>query len=353
MEFVIRDKGQGRFFEYNLNHFRRIHNRRNLDPELYPQELVNMYKRFRGFPPDLNNPKTFTEKLQWLKLYDATPLKSRLADKYLVRNWIEEKIGAQYLIPLLGVWDDFDDIDFNELPDQFVLKCNHGSAMNVIVRDKKAFDKYKSFAREKINAWLNINHAAFNFELQYTRINHKIIAEKVMKDGDAPDIGNYRFWCFGGKPIFCGVDDGNLADLRIDYFDMNWKPNGFENANHPNSEHPEQIQPPKNFELMKELAAKLAEGFAFVRVDLYEIEGRVYFGEMTFVPGAGFFYYKSKGTDEYLGSLLKLPDATPPDCRSLRTKRTKSLVETLWRGIFYCRCTSRPRLVIMHAVIDL
>ena len=214
------------------------------------------------------------------------------------------------MIPLLGVWDDFDDIDFDELPDQFVLKCNHGSAMNIIVRDKKSFDKQR--AREKLNAWLAVDFADLLLELHYTRIKRKIIAEKFMANGDAPDLTDYKFWCFDGKPIVVQCETDRSTDLRFDYFDMDFKHTDIERSDHKLSDHPEKIRKPKKFKLMKKLAATLAEGFPFVRVDFYEIDGQVYFGEMTFTPGAGNFYYKSEGTDEYLGSLLTLPKITPP-----------------------------------------
>ncbi|MBR2774964.1 MAG: hypothetical protein IKD73_08280 [Selenomonadaceae bacterium] len=309
LEFHIQNKADENFFNNTLSRFRRIRACRNINPKLYPSVLAQDFQQRRGKPLDFANLQTFTEKMQWIKLYDATPLKSRLADKFLVRSWITEKIGAQYLIPLLGVWDSFDDIDFNALPDQFVLKCNHGSAMNVVVRDKHSFDKQR--AREKFNAWLAQDFALLFLELHYTRINRKIIAEKFMQDGDAPDLTDYKFWCFGGKPTYCKVITERTQSPRLDYFDMNWQHMNFEQNNQPNSEHPEQIPPPKNFELMKTLAAKLSEGFAHVRVDFYEIGGRVYFGEMTFTPGAGNFSYKSEGTDEYLGTLLTLPKASP------------------------------------------
>ncbi|MBE8951573.1 MAG: hypothetical protein SR1Q7_00310 [Quinella sp. 1Q7] len=315
LEFHIRNDDDKKFFGETHVRMQIQRQVKNLNPQFYSAVVAQGFRQRMRRPLNLTNPRTFTEKLQWIKLYDATPIKSRLTDKYLVRRWIADKIGAQYLIPLLGVWDDFDDIDFDDLPDQFVLKCNHGSGMNVIVRDKSTFDKRA--AREKINAWLAFDYSALFLELHYTRIKRKIIAEKFMANGDLPDIDNYKFWCFNGEPNFCGFDsgrtaDGNINNLRIDYFDMDWQPNGFENGAHPNSEHPENIPQPKNFELMKKLAATLAEGFDFVRVDLYEVDGHVYFGEMTFTPGAGNFYYKSAGTDEYLGSLLTLPAPTPP-----------------------------------------
>ena len=301
----------------DLKFFKRIHYRiqtnrkhRNMDSKLFQNVLAKSFKKRTGKPLDLKNPKTFTEKLQWIKIFDATPLKSRLTDKYAVRSWIAEKIGDEYLIPLLGVWNDFDDINFDDLPEKFVLKCNHGSAMNIIVRDKKFFDIER--ARERINAWLALDFSTLFLELHYSRIDRKIIAEKFFTNGDAPDLIDYKFWCFDGNPTYCKVITARTQNARLDYFDMNWQHMKFEQNNRPNSEHPELIPKPKNFELMKKLAYTLSEGFAFVRVDFYEIEYKVYFGEMTFAPHAGYFSYKSEGTDEYLGSLLKLPKPTPP-----------------------------------------
>ena len=308
LEFHINDKDDENFYNGIKNQLKVQRVRRNMEPEEYPKLVATDFEQRRGKPLDFNNVQTFTEKLNWIKVFDATPLKSRLADKYAVRGWIADKIGSQYLIPLLGVWNDFDEINFNELPNQFVLKCNHSWNANIIVRDKNNFDKQK--AREQINAWLNIDHAARSFELHYTRIQRRILAEKFMSNGDLPNLIDYRFWCFNGKPFICGFDDGSIAQ-PTDFFDMNWKVTDIEKRDYPNSEHPEQIPPPKNFELMKNLAAKLAEGFAFVRVDFYEIEGKVYFSEMTFTPGAANFSYKSAGTDEQLGGLLKLPKKYP------------------------------------------
>ncbi len=281
-----------------------------LQPSQYKKAIELQYRQATGQVMDLDNPKNFTEKLQWLKLYDSTPIKTRLADKYLVRQWVAEKIGAEYLIPLLGVWDNFDDIDFDLLPNQFALKTNHASGTNIIVRDKKIFDKEN--AREKINAWLAIDYGALFYELHYNNLKKKIIAEKFLSEGNLPDINNYKFWCFNGKPDFCGFDsgrtaDGDITNLRIDYFDMNWIPTEYENGSHPRSEHPEKILKPKNFELMKKLAAELCKDFAFVRVDFYEVADKIYFGEMTFIPGAGNFRYNSAGTNEELGKLLTLP----------------------------------------------
>ena len=309
LEFHLRDADEKKFFAQTLwwlNNQRLI---KNLSPQDYPVVLEQTYRQLMGRPLDLKNPQTFAEKIQWLKIFDAAPIKSRLADKYLVRSWIAEKIGDEYLIPLLGVWDDFDDIDFDALPNQFVLKCNHGSGMNIIVRDKKTFDRQR--AREKLNTWLATDYAASYLELHYTRINRKIIAEKFMTNDNLPDLTDYKFLCFDGKIVYCQYLTDRSTNLRLNYFDVNWNVTTVERNDHSRSDRPEEIPPPKNFELMKNLAEILSQGFAFVRVDFYEIDGKIYFGEMTFTPGAGNFYYRSAGTNEYLGSLLKLPKPSP------------------------------------------
>ena len=310
LEFHIRNEDDAKFFNQTLWQFQTQRYVKNLSPQAYPAIVAQTFQRIMGKPLDFNNPRTFTEKLNWLKVYDATPIKSRLADKYLVRRWVADKIGQEYLIPLLGVWDDFDDINFDELPNQFVLKCNHGCGMNIIVRDKSTFDKQQ--AREKLNAWLALDFSTLFIESHYTRIKRKIIAEKFMANGNLPDLIDYKFICFHGKIVYCQYLTDRSTGLKLNYFDENWNVTTVERNDHPRSDHPEKIRRPKNFKLMKKLATKLAEGFAFVRVDFYEIDGRIYFGEMTFTPGAGNFYYKSAGTDEYLGNFLTLPAATPP-----------------------------------------
>ena len=310
LDFHIRNQDDANFFDSIHNQIQANRQVKNWSPQFYPEVLTQIFQKVMSRPLDFNNLQTFTEKLQWIKIFDATPIKSYLADKYAVRSWVAEKIGDEYLIPLLGVWDDFDDINFDELPNQFVLKCNHGSGMNVICRDKETFDVQR--AREKLNAWLAIDFALGSLELHYTRIDRKIIAEKFMTNGDLPDLIDYKFLCFNGKIVYCQYLTDRSTNLKLNYFDENWQPTNVERSDHPRSDHPEQIPPPKNFELMKKLAATLAEGFNFVRVDFYEIEGKVYFGEMTFTPGSGNFYYKSEGTNEYLGSLLKLLIPTPP-----------------------------------------
>ena len=282
---------------------------KNLKPERYPEVLSAAYQKLNGKPLDFNNPVGLRQKLEWIKIYDATPLKSRLADKYLVRNWVAEKIGEQYLIPLLGVWDDFDDIDFDTLPDQFVLKCNHSFGTNMIVRDKNSFDK--RYAREKINAWLAIDLGAQpSLQLHYSRIEPKIIAEKFITDsGKNNDINDYKFWCFNGHVEHIQVDKNRSTNHVQRFYSTDWKPLPLILGRHkPDNEIEEK---PSKLDEMLKIAGTLSLGFSIVRVDLYHVNDKIYFGEMTFTPLAGHVSWNLEGIDEYLGSLLTLPSPTP------------------------------------------
>lgn len=305
LEFHIKTPEDDRFFR-NTRYALYLNNQFfALDEKDYPAKMAELYEKAVGKPLDWNNLQTWSEKMQWLKMYDSTPLKTLLADKFLARQWVAEKIGTEYLIPLFGVWDNFDEIDFDALPNQFVLKCNHGCEFNIICRDKNKFDIED--AREKINAWLATDFGMVCFEPHYSNIKRKIIAEKFMTDGENFDLIDYKFGCFDGKPVYCQYLSNRTVNLELDYFDLNWKHMDFERADHLRTAHPEKIQKPKNFELMKKLTSILCKEFIFVRVDFYEVDGRVYFGEMTFTPGIGNVTYTTKGTNEHLGSLMTLP----------------------------------------------
>ena len=314
LEFHIQNDDDAKFFGTIKNFLNCQWQLKNMSPQLYPAYLAQNFQQIMGKPLDLNKPQTFTEKMQWLKLYDSTPLKSRLADKYLVRRWVADKIGEQYLIPLLGVWNEFDDIDFDELPNQFVLKCNHGSGMNIIVRDKKTFDKQK--AREKINAWLAVDYGAGQpMELHYTRINRKIIAEKFIEN-ISNGVIDYKFHCFNGTPKFIQVigDRDFSRHTRYQKFcDLNYNDIGpmFEDYPH----FPYDVPKPKEFKKMKRFAELLSSDFSYVRVDFYEVDGKLLFGEMTFTSDAGYLPHKKTWTyekDVTIGELMKLPAISPP-----------------------------------------
>lgn len=276
-----------------------------MSPDEYENELKNWFYKESGRKLDLENPQTFTEKIQWLKLHDSTNEKTILADKYLVREWIARKIGEKYLIPLIGVWDKAEDIEYDKLPRQFVLKCNHGCAMNIIIKDKEKANQ--GAINRQLNGWLKINYAFVtgDFQLHYKDIQPRIIAEQFMSNANGEDLCDYKFFCFNGEPKYCQVINDRSVGETIDFYDMNWNHQDFVGlAPCPNS--PKGCEKPRTFDEMKKLAKVLAAGFKFVRVDFYEINGAVYFGEMTFTPGGGSGRFNPESADLMLGKMIKL-----------------------------------------------
>lgn len=255
---------------------------------------------------NLQNPQTYNEKIQWSKLYDSTPIKTALADKYLVRNWVTEKIGDKYLIPLLGVYNSFEEINFDELPNQFVIKCNHGCAYNIIVKDKSKLDLKNT--KSKLDKWMNENFAFRNgCELHYRDIKHKIIIEKFIENKNSGgDLYDYKFWCFDGKVKYIQfLSERNLDGLKMAFYDKNWEKQHFV-YNHP-LDH-KNIEKPYNLDEMIELAEKLADGFNHVRVDFYRLDdGTIYFGEMTFTSASGICKWNDEKINIYFGELFNLP----------------------------------------------
>lgn len=277
-----------------------------LSPQDYERELALWYRGRVGEILNLQNPRTFNEKIQWMKLYDCTPLKTRLADKYLVRDWIREKIGDEFLIPLLGVWDNFDQIDFDLLPDQFVLKATHGCGWNLIVRDKSTFDK--AAARAKFNQWMRTNYAFVStFELQYMNIPPKIIAEKYMEELD--QVYDYKLMCFGGEVKFLWVDTDRFSGHKRAMYTTDWQRMDDMIGSFIPLDH--DVPKPKTLDKMLEVATILSQGFAHVRVDLYEVGGKLYFGEMTFTSGNGFSKFSSREFALKVGDMLQLPPKSP------------------------------------------
>ncbi len=273
----------------------------------YPAALEKWYHWATGNKLDLSNPVTFNEKLQWLKLYDATPLETLLADKYLARTWIAEKIGSEYLVPLLGVWDDADQIDFDALPEKFVLKCNHGSGWNIIVEDKSKLDIQGT--RRQLNEWLHTNFAfCGGFTLHYMNIPPKIIAEKFLESENG--LVDYRFYCFDGEPkqVWVDIFSGTPNHLRCIY-DTSWNKLDMQCGWPDGSTFLK--EKPANFDKMMQFARILSHDFAFVRVDFFESEGNLYMGEMTFIPMNGTGNFDPQSWDYELGKLLELPEKKP------------------------------------------
>lgn len=264
-------------------------------------EISRLYRFYLHRELDWSNLQRYTEKMQWKKLYGVEPLEKVVSDKYAVRNWVSEKIGEEYLIPMIGIWDKFDDIDLDSLPKQFVLKATHSSANLIIVKDKTRFDKKMAALMFKL--WLSVDYAYASFEMNYKDIPRRIIAEKYMEDqnGELPD---YKFMCFDGKPYCCWVDQGRFTNHTRDIFDMNWHLLPFM-EHFPNSSNP--ISKPKNFNKMVEIAITLSRGFPHVRVDLYNLDGAVYFGELTFCESSGFCEINPDEYDYKMGAMWNLP----------------------------------------------
>lgn len=277
--------------------------KKNNSKEDAPRLLKRWYKRRTGKNLNLDAPKSFNEKIQWLKLYDNSPLKTKLADKYAVREWIKDEIGDDYLIPLLGVWNSFDEIDFDKLPDRFVLKANHGSHWNIIVKDKSKFDKAK--AKKKFDKWMSWNYAnKAGLELQYKDIVPKIVAEQFVEDSNG-ELNDYKILCFNGEPKYVWIDCGRYTKDRIkNIYDLDWNLQPFSMTHEVSKE---EIPAPANLDKMIELARKLCRDFAFVRVDFYNVDGKIYFGEMTFTSMSGLDKFKPEKYDYIMGEMLELP----------------------------------------------
>lgn len=255
---------------------------------------------------NLKAPRTYREKLQWIKLYYHNPLYTILVDKYAVKEYVSKLIGSEYVIPTLGVYDNVEDIDFDSLPDQFVLKCTHDSGGLVVCKDKSKLDQNK--ARKKMRSGLRREYYTRTREWPYKDVPKRIIAEKYMEDSEYHDLRDYKFFCFDGVPkllfISLGRDKG-YESMTIDFFDMDFN-NLHIKSGHANAS--VEIPKPKCFEEMKLLAAKLSVGMPQVRVDLYEVDGRVYFGEYTFFNNGGHRRYEPDKWNYIMGDWIVLPE---------------------------------------------
>lgn len=263
------------------------------------------YNRF-GYIMNLNNPKTYNEKLQWLKLYDHNPMYTDMADKYKVKKIVSEKVGEEYVIPLYGVWNSFDEIDFSKLPEQFVLKCTHDSGGIYICRNKEELNINE--ARDVIEKSLGINYYYYGREWVYKNVKPRIIAEQYLEENN--ELTDYKFFCFQGEPkiLYVATERMNSVDgVKFDFYDMSFNNLHIKN-NHPNSN--KLIPKPKSFEKMKELSRILSEGIPHVRVDFYEINGKPLFGEFTFYSNCGLDPFEPEYWDITLGEWIDLNSVT-------------------------------------------
>ncbi|WP_196342075.1 ATP-grasp fold amidoligase family protein [Paraclostridium sordellii] len=274
--------------------------------KIIPDKLYLKIMYFKHFRKNLsfNKPETLNEKIQWLKINDVTDEYKHIVDKFKVREYIANEIGEEYLIPLIGVWNSVDEINYEELPNQFVLKCNHDSKSVFICKDKESFD-FDSVKKE-ITKKLKLNGYWYGREKQYKNIHPLIIAEKYMVDESQVELKDYKIMCFNGKAdniMVCHNREKDGAEYK--FFDLQWKPLPYNKEN--NLEENSQIPKPKSLKKMIEIAEKLSHKYLFARVDLYNISGKIYFGEITFHPASGFDKDISTDTDLLFGKKLKLP----------------------------------------------
>ncbi|WP_415654035.1 ATP-grasp fold amidoligase family protein, partial [Salinicoccus roseus] len=272
--------------------------------QLIPDDifLKIKFKLVTGEKLNLKHPKTYNEKLQWLKLHDRKPEYKKLVDKYEVRKYISETIGGEYLIPMIGTWTKFEDIDFDALPNQFVLKVTHDSGGLVICKDKSKLDIEE--AKRKINKSLKRNYFYRGREWPYKNLEPRIICEHFLNDEDNIELKDYRFFCFDGKPKFIGVDF-NITDktkTRRNLYDLEW--NLLEGQiSYPN-ELSKKIKPPSELSRMINLSKVLSKGIPHVRVDFYNINEKIYFGEMTFYHQSGHGIIQPKELDYLMGEWI-------------------------------------------------
>lgn len=264
-----------------------------------------MFRIKMGYKLNWKNPRTLNEKLQWLKFYNKNPQYTEMVDKYGVREYVKRTIGEEYLIPLLGVWDKFDDIDFDKLPKEFVLKCTHDSGGLVICRNKDELDK--DAAREKIGKSLARNYYYRWREWPYRNIRPRIIAEQFMEDDLLGGLPDYKFFCFDGR-VDCVMVcvDRHLHDVKFYFFDRDWK---FLKPNIEVQDLPDDFTIPKpdGIDKMFDIAATLSKGLPFSRIDLYCVSGKIYFGEITFFPDSGYDTTFLKEADLKWGDMITLP----------------------------------------------
>ena len=265
--------------------------------------LKTVFRAETGYRLNLRHPRTYNEKLQWIKLYDRRPEYILYADKYRVREYIAKAIGESYLVPLIGVYSKVEEIPWDELPDRFVLKCNHASGTNVICRDKHDLDI--ALTEEKLDAWLKRNAYWGAREWCYKDIEPCIICEAFIEtpDGNTPD--DYKFMCFNGVPRLIQVHHDRYGDHTLDYYTPEWKKSDLHRIDASTSE--KVVEKPEKLNEMLSIAETLSKDIYYARIDLYYVNGSIYFGEITLYPTGGFSTFAKHEDDLLLGSYMKLP----------------------------------------------
>lgn len=275
-------------------------------PRWFPDRLFLkiVYRHSMGTELNLDQPRTFSEKIQWLKLYDRNPEYTQMVDKYEAKKYVAGIIGEEYIIPTIAVYDSTSEINLDVLPDKFVLKCTHDSGSVAICKDKKTFQRREAFAM--LEKGLSKNYFWQNREWPYKNVNPRIIAETYMEDIETQELRDYKFFCFDGKvkALFVAEDRQGDEETKFDFFDADYHHLDIRNG-HPNADTPP--AKPHSFEKMKEMAEKLSQGIPHLRVDFYEANGKIYFGELTFSHWSGFTPFEPVEWDRKFGQWLKLP----------------------------------------------
>lgn len=268
------------------------------------QLLLNkaQQRNFSNF--NIDTPKTWCEKMQWLQLNDDIELRAKCADKILVHEYSQEKLGKDICVPIIKIYDSPNNIKLQELPDKFVLKCNHGYAFNVICRDKSKLDIQKT--KNDLQKWLNTPFGEKSIEPHYLKIKRKCYAEQYLKNDGYLELVDYKFLCFNGKPTYLQIlTDRHTNNFHLNYYNMDGKFVNISRVDVKNNPNKIDVMP-SQFELMKEYAAELSKDFRFVRVDFYEVDGIVYLGELTFTPATGFIKWTDPKIDRMFGDMIKL-----------------------------------------------
>lgn len=271
--------------------------------KFFPDKQFNMFEYFiyRKRLPNLKNPKTFSEKVIWIKLYGNLERFTKHADKYEVREFVKKTIGEEYLIPMLGIYSSYDEIDFDKLPKKFILKATNASGYNFVCKDKSKINKKE--LKEQMDQWMKRSFYFDHREPQYKNMTPRVICEELLDEKNEV-LMDYKFFCYNGVPKFVEVFTDAYKDPREDLFDLNWK-NLKVKLHFPNAE--KEIEKPKQLLEMVELAKKLSKIVPFVRVDLYVFKNKIYFGELTFTPGNGMYIDNPPEADIMVGKPIDLP----------------------------------------------
>jgi hypothetical protein len=266
-----------------------------------------IFRFIHGYSLNLENPRSLSQKINWIKLNCNLESLAPFVDKYDVRDFVKKRVGEKYLIPLIGIYDRFDQIDFHSLPKSFAMKATHGSNWNILIKDKDQIDW--NATRKQMNKWLKLNYYNINLEAVYKNLKGRIIIEELLQDSSG-DLKDFKFYCYNGTPRGAHVDFHRYGNHQYRVYDAQW--NEFIKENF--KEKPPPIIPkPGKFEELLDVCYKLSRGFSFVRVDLYYTDERIYFGEMTFTPGDGLEVFDPVKSDFYLGEAFDVKNyATYP-----------------------------------------